>query len=263
MGVWDTTTPAGSDLISLGDDKIREMKVALQESLRGQNTEGVESVFPGSFPSTAPVFRYRGIKDTTGNRPASGQYGLFFDETRNVLQRDNGSTWDDVGIAIPAGTVMVFYQASAPTGWTAVAVNDKFLRVVTAGGTGGTTGGTVAASTSLAHTHTLAHTHDMQDHTHTLSHTHVMATDSNQNGTISTSGVGYVTADGPTSELMNVGLVSGSTPVTIVQATTAANGSDATTGPSNNTSEAASSETTSETFGGAFAYADVVIASKD
>ena len=167
MGVWDTTTPAGSDLLSLGDDKIREMKVALQESLRGQNTEGVESVFPGSFPSTAPVFRYRGIKDTTGNRPASGQYGLFFDTTRNVLQRDNGSTWDDVGTVIPSGTKMVFYQASAPVGWTAVAVNDKFLRVVTAGGTGGATGGTVAASTSLEHAHAVeSHTHTTSEHSH-------------------------------------------------------------------------------------------------
>ena len=62
---------------------------------------------------------------------------------------------------------MVFYQSSAPTGWTAVAVNDKFLRVVTSGGTGGSTGGTVAASTSMAHTHTVdSHTHSIPAHSH-------------------------------------------------------------------------------------------------
>jgi hypothetical protein len=99
------------------------------------------------------VFAYRGRKDTTVNRPAATDEGLFFDTTRNALQRSNGTTYDDVATMLPAGTAMVFYQASAPVGWTAVAANDKFLRVVTAGGTGGTTGGTVAASTSLAHTH--------------------------------------------------------------------------------------------------------------
>jgi hypothetical protein len=46
---------------------------------------------------------------------------------------------------IPAGTVILFYQAAAPTGWTQVTTqNDKALRVVS--GTGGTTGGTTAFS---------------------------------------------------------------------------------------------------------------------
>ena len=42
---------------------------------------------------------------------------------------------------IPSGTVMVFFQVSAPTGWTQVVTqNDKALRVVS--GSGGGTGGT-------------------------------------------------------------------------------------------------------------------------
>jgi hypothetical protein len=48
------------------------------------------------------------------------------------------------GDAFASGTAIVFYQASAPTGWTAVAQNNKALRVVSAGGTGGTAGGTTA-----------------------------------------------------------------------------------------------------------------------
>lgn len=177
MGNFDVTTPAGSDLLSQGDDKIREFKTAVREALRagevaGDDIEGVEAIFPGASPSTAPVYRYRGLKDTTANRPSSGQYGLYFDTTRNVLQRDNGSTWDDVATVIPSGTKMVFYQASAPVGWTAVAINDKFLRVVTSGGTGGSTGGTMAASTDLAHTHTTGNftltSAEIPSHTHRL-----------------------------------------------------------------------------------------------
>lgn len=166
---WNTATPSGSDNLSLGDDNIRELKTDLQTAFRGDDLEGVEAVFPGSDTAN-PVFRYRGLKDITANRPVAADYGLFFDTTRNVLQRSNGTTWDDVGTMIPSGTVSVFYQASAPVGWTAVAVNDKFLRVVTAGGTGGSTGGTVAASTSLSHSHTVAgHTHTGPSHTHSIS----------------------------------------------------------------------------------------------
>lgn len=47
---------------------------------------------------------------------------------------------------IPSGTVMLFYQAAAPTGWTQVTtLNDYDLRLVS--GAGGTTGGTTAYST--------------------------------------------------------------------------------------------------------------------
>lgn len=173
MGNFDSTTPLDTDFISLGDDKIREFKVAIQEALRCGTTEGTESVFPGAAPTTAPVFRYRGLSGATGARPASGQYGFFFDETRNALQRDSGSVWADVGTVIPAGTKMVFYQAAAPTGWTKDATNnDKALRVVS--GDGGGSGGTHALSTppSIAHTHTTAghslSVDEMPSHSHTV-----------------------------------------------------------------------------------------------
>lgn len=252
MANWSISTPAGSDLLSLGDDTIRAGKAAIQEALRagevaGDNIEGVEAIFPGASPSTAPVYRYRGLKDTTGNRPTAGQYGLFFDTTRNVLQRDNGTSWDDVGAVIPSGTKMVFYQASAPVGWTAVALNDKFLRVVTAGGTGGSTGGTVAASTSLAHTHTVAsHTHTGPSHTHTISSdgTHSHSVSLNYAGSDSHLALGaswdYVGTTSSAGDHSHGG----------------ATGS----GGTGNTG-AATPATDSQL--GAFAYADVIVASKD
>ena len=49
------------------------------------------------------------------------------------------------GVIIPSGSVVLFYQASAPTGFTQVTtLNDYALRIVS--GTGGTTGGTTAFS---------------------------------------------------------------------------------------------------------------------
>lgn len=257
MGNFDVTTPAGSDLLSQGDDKIREFKTAVREALRagevaGDDIEGVEAIFPGASPSTAPVYRYRGLKDTTANRPTAGQYGLYFDTTRNVLQRDNGSTWDDVATVIPSGTKMVFYQASAPVGWTAVAVNDKFLRVVTAGGTGGSTGGsglTPSSTITLAHIHTVAaHTHDLANHTHTgPSHTHSVPRDGWGSSGVSQSGRISVTSS-TTANNDN---------------TTGSGGTGATSAPSTNTSGSSSPSMDSQLSDTSFQYADVVVASKD
>lgn len=158
---WDITTPVGTEAVGQGDDRIREMKSDVQDALRGQDTSGVEAIFPGA-DTASPVYRYRGLKGSTAARPASGDYGLYMNETLNTIQRDNGSSWVDVATLIPATTVMLFCQAAAPVGWTKlVTQNDKALRVVS-GGTGGSAGGTNALSTA-AHTHTIAsggaHTH--------------------------------------------------------------------------------------------------------
>jgi hypothetical protein len=89
----------------------------------------------------------------------------------NVLT-SNGTTWSSAAI-IPSGTVMLFVQTSAPTGWTkSVAYNDRALRVVS--GTAGT-GGSVAFTTAFASqgvsgtvgNHTLT-TAEIPSHTHTV-----------------------------------------------------------------------------------------------
>jgi microcystin-dependent protein len=74
-------------------------------------------------------------------------------------------------VGFPSGTVMVFHQASAPTGWTkSTSHNNKTLRVVS--GSGGGSGGTHALTSppSTSHTHTgPSHTHSTPSHSH--SHT--------------------------------------------------------------------------------------------
>jgi hypothetical protein len=68
--------------------------------------------------------------------------------TGNVLT-SNGTTWTSGSApGFAAGTVLLFYQAAAPTGWTQVTTqNNKALRVVS--GTGGGTGGSVAFTTAF------------------------------------------------------------------------------------------------------------------
>jgi len=75
---------------------------------------------------------------------------------------------------IETGTVMLFFQAAAPTGWTQVAANnDTAIRMVS--GTGGGTGGTVAFETAFAsqavagtNTGTAITEAQMPAHTHAL-----------------------------------------------------------------------------------------------
>ncbi len=129
----------------------------------------------------------------------AGSNGQFLQKQTG---NNGGLTWATVSSEdfIPDGSVMVFFQANAPTGWTKVTTqNDKTLRVVS--GTGGGTGGDWAMSagettsshgghahSSAAHTHTTpnhSHNHNLSAGAHTLStneipaHSHSAATNQN------------------------------------------------------------------------------------
>lgn len=103
-------------------------------------------------------------------------------------------------VSLPSGTVMLFYQAVAPTGWTKLTTqNDKALRVVS--GAGGGAGGTHALSSppSTAHTHTgPSHTHTGPSHYHSytgvIAHTHTFSTSSDGNHTHGILGTNTVSA---------------------------------------------------------------------
>lgn len=167
--VWDVNTPAGTESISNGDDRIRELKSDLQTGLVANDTTlGDAASFPGADPAN-PLYHYRGLRGTTAERPAPGDYGLYFDTDTNTMYRDNGTTWDQItlsGSTFPTGTKMLFYNNAAPPGWTTdAAIDDKFVRITDDdAGEGATTGGTWD---DLAHTHTApSHNHSMQNHTH-------------------------------------------------------------------------------------------------
>ncbi len=95
MGVWDTSTPSGSDPIAQGDDRIREAKAAIEEAL------SYEGTFPGPTPASAPTFIPKILKGNTASRPAaSANYPgrPYFNSQVGVLQRvlDDGSNWEDI-----------------------------------------------------------------------------------------------------------------------------------------------------------------------
>jgi len=72
-----------------------------------------------------------------------------------------------------SGTVHIFYQASAPTGYTKITGSDDHaIRIVSS--SGGSTGGSanLSGTVSLAHTHTIdSHDHSEGAHGHSLNST--------------------------------------------------------------------------------------------
>jgi hypothetical protein len=96
--------------------------VAVANGGTGASTASANTVFAG--PSTGS--------------PAAPSF-------RALVAADIPSTYSQFA----SGTVLLFYQAAAPTGWTQVTTqNNKALRVVS--GTGGGTGGSVAFTTAFA-----------------------------------------------------------------------------------------------------------------
>ena len=102
-----------------------------------------------NFSNVAP-----GASSTGVISAAKGGTGLSSVGTSGYVLTSDGTNWTSAaagggGGSIPAGSVMLFYQSAAPTGWTQVtSLNDYSLRLVS--GTGGTTGGTTAFSTVFA-----------------------------------------------------------------------------------------------------------------
>ena len=87
--------------------------------------------------------------------------------------------------SFPAGTVMVFYNAAAPTGWTKITAgsDNRALRVVS--GSGGTGGGVQNFSTVFGRTGTdnfTLSTNEMPNHQHNVSFSAFSILDFNQAG---------------------------------------------------------------------------------
>lgn len=99
-----------------------------------------------------------------------GRRGIVYVSTINSLApRIVALVGSGTADPVPAGSRTLWYNTSAPSGWTAVALNDYAVQIVT-NGSGGVTGGSVAYSTLFGRTATDPHTltlSEIPSHTHT------------------------------------------------------------------------------------------------
>lgn len=115
----------------------------LSKLAQGADTSGVLGTANGGTNATATPTA-GGAVYGTGTAYAITSAGT----TGQVLTSNGASapTWSPI---IPSGTVMLFWQSAAPTGWTQVTTQtNKALRVVSTAGGG--TGGSVAFTTAFA-----------------------------------------------------------------------------------------------------------------
>jgi hypothetical protein len=159
---WDAAyeaLPAAGDLISDGDDKIRNFKTDVRERLakdhymdiagtdadHGEHSKVTLRV--GSAPTHAANKGFLYAKDV------SAKAELFYiDEDGNEVQVTSGGV---IPGTLPSGTKMWFYQNTAPTGWTVDSTPADALLAVK-GGTAAynANGGTQAGTwTQTGHTH--------------------------------------------------------------------------------------------------------------
>jgi hypothetical protein len=150
---------------------------------------------------------------------------------------------------IPPGTVMLFAQAAAPTGWTQVTTqNDKALRVVS--GTGGGTGGSVAFTTAFSSQNvgaTALSTTQIPSHNHSFSGT--------------TSGIGDHVHNYTAIAAVGGSSFAGGGQGTITTTTSGAGAHDHSY--SGTTSSTGSGSTHTHTLNLAVQYVDIILASKD
>jgi len=233
---------------------------ALTLSTQAAHTHGT----PGSS-LTDTVFAYADVIIGTKNAPG----GTYTDLTSywstgtkidfDPFQESANNDAYNLGNLMPAGSVSLFGQPSAPSGWTKIAgIDDRMLRVVS--GAGGGTGGSqpISSGVNLAHSHSYGtvsdHTHTFPDHQHTLD-----TGSSSTTAVLASSTYGYIQASGGIlfACKQTVGLPTSSQ--TVYKPQTVYSGSGGSTSAAGGHTHDISSALTTFTL----AYVDVIQCSKD
>lgn len=184
-GAPATSSGAAASAVSVsatGNLSSTNAQAALAE-LQG-DIDTINAALPGYQPLDGDLTTIGGLAKTKGNMivgdgSAWAAQSVGTDGYALIAKSgaSNGVQWSAL---VPAGTVSLFYQAAAPTGWTVSdADTDKAIRVVSgSSGLGGAAGGSTAF-TSVFTSRTIAQanlpninlTSDSQGaHTHTVGH---------------------------------------------------------------------------------------------
>ncbi len=174
-----TSLNATSGSITLSSSQYRSLIILVSGAISANVVYTIPSGVGGQW------IVYNTTTDATGGpwtvTFASGGGGTNYTVTRNApitIYCDGTNVRSVAPSPIPAGTNMLFFQASAPTGWTQnTSVNNLALRVVS--GTGAGTYGSVGMSTMFTGAYPTGSTAiteaQMPSHTHGVSdpgHTH-------------------------------------------------------------------------------------------
>jgi hypothetical protein len=117
-------TPPGTEDRSLGDDRIRELKRAINDIFGIPDATNINNAL---MAVTASGLRSTYYQDAGSDPVVAGEI------RRNAgnLRYHTGTQVVTLGEAFPSGTRMVFDQDTPPTGWTRdTAIDDRVVRIV-------------------------------------------------------------------------------------------------------------------------------------
>jgi hypothetical protein len=160
MTTWNESSPAGTAPIGGGDDEIRGLKAAIGERLSREHSFARS----GDDPLDGTHELANGLYASRPDADKAGRVYISTDKKLVSFATGAGVYYD---LPFAPGTKMVFYQASAPVGWTQdTSQNDKALRVVS--GAGGSAGGTSPFSSAWPAQNLSGNTGDESSHIHSV-----------------------------------------------------------------------------------------------
>ena len=182
MANFDKNIPPPGRKARFVDDDIRQNNDGLEDALVRSGMK-----FPTGYGTDAGEFLVPIFQKQTGDpaSPAADKLKLYVKTVGaqpRLYIKDPGGNVKPLAIpgedTFPSGTKMLFYQDTAPAGWTIQNTLDDKLAFVTKGSAaGGQTGGgvhssgswTISGASQAGHTHTgPSHTHTGPSHTHAL-----------------------------------------------------------------------------------------------
>jgi hypothetical protein len=170
MGDFDKTKPAGTTKLRLSDDQIRDNWDAIEDALDRMGMK-----FPSGYGVDAgellvPIFQKQ---DADPDTPAADKLKLYAKTVGaqpRLYVKDPGGDVKALAIPgediIPSGTKMLFYQDTAPDGWTIQdTLDDKLVYISKGSAEGGETGGGVHSTGTWTQPD---HHHTQPTHFHTV-----------------------------------------------------------------------------------------------
>lgn len=145
---WDAAfeaSPADTDEIKYGAGKIRQLKEAVSERYELEHSLSTGLHLPGKTSCL-----YTGTTAEIAALTGMSEGAVAYDETLDRIKIYTAAAWTTLALgALAAGTKMLFYQDTAPTGWTiANTLDDKLVFVTKGSAAGGQTGGAVHSTGS-------------------------------------------------------------------------------------------------------------------
>ena len=137
---WNSTKPTSTSKIKLAPSVILSNWEAIEDWTEQQHYSIANTLSGSHNPGQCSVL----MTDATSSISALTNYACAaaLDITLGVFKYNNGTAWINIGGPIAAGTAMLFYEDTAPIGWTlATTLNDKVVFITKGSANAGQPGG--------------------------------------------------------------------------------------------------------------------------